>query len=178
MVLAEYLSRMQDTTANAFLRSMLARKDSLAEEAYRLLPAEPVRDTAIISDLHRRALAYLVGRDTFLDDEGKPIAEPWVHDERPDLRILIADSLLPAVLDAARPHFMTLSMDSVRARVPTDGLQMAWYLGQVRRIGSRYYLDLTLRPVGGPCLCGGGVNLTLERRGGDWVVVDLSRWIS
>ncbi len=101
-----------------------------------------------------------------------------MHDERPDLRILASDNVLPAVQGYAAADFTVLSPDSIQARVPADGLQMAWFIGAVTRTGSRYYLDFAMRPVGGACLCGGGVNLTLERRGTAWVVVILGMWIS
>lgn len=101
-----------------------------------------------------------------------------MHDERPDLRILASDGILESAIEPWRRLFDVMSMDSVRARVAADGLQMAWVLRPLRRSGDRYYTSVALMPVGERCLCGGGVGFALERRNGEWVVIEARHWIS
>jgi len=177
-VLARYLEAIGDTTARPWLRALLTGTADVRAIAYELLPADTVGDTTLIADVQRTLLGYVAGVTAILDTAGKPVAEPWVHDARPDQRILASDEVSASAIEPWRRHFLVMSMDSVRARVERDGLQMAWTIGPLTRIGGRYYVSVTLVPVGGPCLCGGGVNFTLERRGSQWVAVSAGRWIS
>ena len=177
-VLSHYLERLSDSTARPWLETLLTGPDSMRAVAYELLPHRAVQDTTILSDLQNRLIGYIVRRIAFRDTAGNVVPEPWVHDERPDQRILVSDGLLPAAIEPWNRLFAVMSMDSVNARVANDGLQMAWVVGSISQTGERYYASVTLRPVGGPCLCGGGVNFVLEHRGREWVVVGLSRWIS
>ncbi|HET7584313.1 MAG TPA: hypothetical protein VFK13_05365 [Gemmatimonadaceae bacterium] len=178
VVLAEYLTEIGDSIANPFLRSLLDRRDSLAMRAYELLPRDTVQDEGIVADLQRRAIAYIAGRGTFTDTSGNAIRPPWVHNERPDTRILVSTNVLPSAQTSAASDFQVLSQEALEERVAREGLQMAWYIEPVTRTGNRFYLNFALSPVGAPCLCGGGVKLALERRGEEWVVVSVSMWIS
>lgn len=166
-VVARYLDRMDDTTARPWLRGLLQRPASMRELAYELLPPDTVRDTALIADVQRLLLGYLAGRVGLRDTAGKDVPAPWVHDERPDLRILASDGILPSAIEPWRRLFMVIPMDSVRARVALDGLQMAWVVSHLKRLGDRYYVSVTLVPIGGPCLsgavsssCSSGVEVT------------------
>lgn len=177
-VVARYLERLSDSTAWPWLRELLRGTPSRREVAYELLPQDTVRDTALITDVQRLLLGYVVGRVEVRDTAGKDVREPWVHDERPDQRILASDGVLPSAIEPWRRLFMVLPMDSVRARTAKDGLQMAWVVSPLERIGDRFYVSVTLVPVGGPCLCGGGVQFVLERRHSEWVAVSAQMWIS
>lgn len=177
-VIARYLERLSDTTAVPWLRGLLQKSARMRAVAYELLPPDTVRDTTLIADVQRLLLGYVAGRVGLRDTAGKDVPAPWVHDERPDRRILASDGILASAIEPWRRLFMVMPMDSVQARVATDGLQMAWFVSPLRRIGDRFYVSVTLLPVGGPCLCGGGVQFVLERRQREWRVVDVERWIS
>jgi hypothetical protein len=177
-VVARYLEDLSDTTARPWMRGLLQGPARTRQVAYDLLPADTVRDTTLIAAAQRLLLGYVAGRVGLRDTAGKDVPEPWVHDERPDVRILASDGILSSAIEPWRRLFMVMPMDSVQARVATDGLQMAWVVSPLRRIGDRFYVSVTLVPVGGPCLCGGGVQFVLERRQGEWRAVDVERWIS
>jgi hypothetical protein len=175
---ARYLEELGDTTARPWLREVLQGPADLRELAYELLPRDPVTDTTLIADAQRLLLGYIVGREALQDTAGHEVREPWVHDERPDLRILASDGLLASAIEPWRRLYTVMPMDSVRARVAVDGMQMAWVMSTLKRLGDRFYVSVSLVPVGASCLCGGGVMFVLERRSQGWVAVEASHWIS
>jgi hypothetical protein len=177
-VVARYLDRLSDSTAWPWLRGLLRGPPTRREVAYELLPQDTVRDTALITDVQRLLLGYVIGRVELRDTAGTDVREPWVHDERPDQRILANDGILPSAIEPWRRLFMVMPMDSVRALAANDGLQMAWVVSPLSRIGDRFYVSVSLVPVGRPCLCGGGVQFVLERRHGEWVAINAQMWIS
>jgi len=175
---AHYLRRLADTTAWPWLRTLLVGSDEERTLAYDLLRPQAVTDSTTLTELQSMLIGYIVGDVSIEDTAGNAIEDPWVHDERPDLRILVSDNILPVAIEPWFHLFQVMTRDSVMARVPADGMQMGWVLDPIRKTGDRYYTGVTLRPYGRRCNCGGGVSFEFERRDGGWVVVRSSRWIS
>ncbi len=176
---AHYLQRLADTTAWPWLRTLLVGPDDERALAYDLLRPQAVTDSTTLVELQRMLIGYIVGEVSIEDTAGNAIEAPWVHDERPDQRILVSDGILPVAIEPWFHLFQVMTADSVMARVPSDGLQMGWVVGPIRKTGDRYYANVTLRPYSrGVCNCGGGVSFEFERRDGGWAVVRSMRWIS
>ncbi|HEX9630844.1 MAG TPA: hypothetical protein VGA02_00155 [Gemmatimonadales bacterium] len=167
-----------DTTAIPWLRSLLSGTPDARELAHRYVPRDTVRDTTVIAEIQGMLLGYIAGMVSVPNTSGVPVDAPWVHDERPDIRILASEGIVASAIEPWRRHYMVMTMDSVHARVAADGLQMAWTVSPLLRTGDRYYVSVTLSPVGQACLCGGGVRFALERRDGRWVAVSMESWIS
>lgn len=185
LVWTRYLLSFDDTIPKSWLISLAERGGALSEEAYRLLEghslADTVRDAAIIADLQNRLLSWLTMGTGLVDSAGKPAGDFRPHNERPEQAQMLSEGLMPEVVEQWSHMFDIVPEDSLAARRDREGLQMALVVSPIRRISKRFYLSIDLLPwipAGEMCLCGGGTSFTVERRDGEWVVIDSGWWVS
>ena len=184
LVWARYLMAMGDREPVAWLRDTIAAGHGpLRGPALTELSAvpEPVTDPAIVAELQDLALDHVMCGDRLLDTLQKPIERFWVHDERPGEWFLVTDHLAPEVVARWSGQLRPISADSLGALARGEGLQMGLVVSVPTRVADQYHVEVSLRPFarrGEVCLCGGGSDLTLEKRGGQWVVVGHAGWIS
>jgi hypothetical protein len=187
LVWAGYLLELGDSTSLPWLRQA-ADADSghfreLAiglMEAHGRMTMDTVRDDSTLSELEHLLLTYAADGGGLVDTAGQAIAPFGPHDERPDRHFILDERLTPTVRDHWGQRFRLITADSLKALANREGLQMALVIHPVTRLGRRFFTQISLNPWAGQsmCLCGGGTELSLERRGGRWVVISSLQWVS
>ncbi len=188
LVWAAYLLALDDTAALPWLRRA-ADEDStgVGERSYQLMESYPrltmdtVKDEAVRTELANLLLAYMAGDTALADTSGEPVRAFAPHNERPDQHYLLDDGLTASVRAHWGTRFTLVTGDSLKSLADRKGLQMALVLRPITHLGRRYFAHIALEPWtgrSGMCLCGGGTDLTLERRGRRWVVLTYIQWVS